>query len=152
MRLETLGFQQVYDYAAGKEDWIAAALPSEGHALEHPRVKDAISDVPTCRLSDNCGEARAKLREGLRPAVVVTNDDGVVLGRLRKAALEGDPSLRVEDAMDIGPTTFRPSVDLQALIDRMHERKVGSVIVTNAGGQLLGMLYRDEGEKVLAQH
>ncbi len=31
-RLESLGFREAYDYAAGKADWFAAGLPMEGPA------------------------------------------------------------------------------------------------------------------------
>lgn len=139
----------MYDYAAGKEDWSAAGLPVEGHVLEHPRAMDALSEVATCRLSDTVGAARSQLNEGDRRTVIVTAEDGVVLGRLRREALQADGETPVEDVMEIGPTTFRANVLLQPLVERMHEKKVGSVVITNADGQLLGMLYRDEGEQVL---
>ena len=32
-RLESLGFGEVYDYVAGKLDWMAAGLPTEGPML-----------------------------------------------------------------------------------------------------------------------
>ena len=35
-RLESLGFGDVYDYVAGKVDWMAAGLPIEGANAHHP--------------------------------------------------------------------------------------------------------------------
>jgi hypothetical protein len=35
------------------------------------------------------------------------------------------------------------------LVKRMHEKKVGSVIVTNPDGVLIGVLYRQEAEERL---
>lgn len=32
MVVDSLGYQQVYDHAAGKADWLAFGLPSEGRA------------------------------------------------------------------------------------------------------------------------
>src|SRR2546427_13136002 len=66
-RLETLGFEQVYDYAAGKADWGAAGLPREGTVASDPSAGDAADpDVPTCSLQDDlrsvpCACARERL-------------------------------------------------------------------------------------------
>lgn len=81
----------------------------------------------------------------------MTNEEGIVLGRLRRDALESDAATPVEEAMEGGPTTFRASVDLEALVERMRERRSGSIVVTDADGRLIGMLYRDEGERVLKE-
>src|SRR6266851_66135 len=37
-RLESLGFGEVYDYVAGKLDWMAAGLRTEGTNAAHPRA------------------------------------------------------------------------------------------------------------------
>ncbi|MEE9248155.1 MAG: rhodanese-like domain-containing protein, partial [Dehalococcoidia bacterium] len=50
-RLETLGFTKVYDYVAGKSDWLAAALPSKGTLANLPRAGDAVrGDDVVCHL------------------------------------------------------------------------------------------------------
>ena len=41
-RLESLGFTKVYDYEAGKSDWLAAALPSEGRLAGEPSAGDVV--------------------------------------------------------------------------------------------------------------
>lgn len=149
--LEALGFTQVYDYAAGKEDWTAAGLPTEGHAAEdHPRIIDAAVQVATCRVADTVGDARSKLNEGDPQTVIVTAEDGTILGRLHKKALQSDPNTPVEDVMEIGPSTFRADVDAGTLVERMREKNVTSVPVTNASGQLLGVFYRKDGERLLS--
>ncbi len=53
--------------------------------------------------------------------------------------------------MENGPTTFRPDNFLEPLIKRMQEKKVGSVILTNSDGVLLGLLVRKDGEARLQQ-
>lgn len=144
----------MYEYSGGKEDWTAAGLPTEGHAAEHDsRIIDLAVQVPTCRLTDTIQMARSKLAEGGPATVMVTTEDGVVLGRLRKKALtERDPETPVEDTMEIGPSTFRADVDIATLVERMQKRNVTSVPVTNAGGQLLGVFHRKDGEQFLAEH
>ena len=49
-RLETLGFEHVYDYVPGKADWLARALRTEGEDTDQPRVGPlARGDVVTCQ-------------------------------------------------------------------------------------------------------
>ncbi|MEV1082879.1 rhodanese-like domain-containing protein [Streptomyces sp. NPDC050211] len=48
VRLEQLGFRQVYDYVPGKADWLAAGLPREGQEAATPLAGDvADANVPT---------------------------------------------------------------------------------------------------------
>jgi hypothetical protein len=37
-RLDTLGFEHVYDYMPGKVDWLARNLPVEGTAADAPTI------------------------------------------------------------------------------------------------------------------
>jgi len=47
-RLESLGFKNVYDYTAGKLDWIGAGLPLDARAGGPAFVLDFIHrDAPT---------------------------------------------------------------------------------------------------------
>jgi len=82
---------------------------------------------------------------------LVVNESDVVLGRIRGEVWEADPDSPVEQVMENGPTTFRPDNFLESLIRRMRERKVGSVILTNSDGVLIGILYRKDGEEQLRQ-
>src|ERR671931_274149 len=87
-RLETLGFTEVYDYSAGKSDWLAAGLPREGALASEPRAGEpARRDVPRCGLDDRIGEV-AKVVEGsdFADCYVVTGD-GCLLGELRASTL-----------------------------------------------------------------
>ena len=46
-RLEELSFREVYDYVAGKADWLAAGLPSEGtRPSPHTQVMSSASRRP----------------------------------------------------------------------------------------------------------
>jgi hypothetical protein len=84
-RLESLGFQEVYDYAAGEADWFAYGLPMEGTNASIPHAGDlARRDVPTCRLDDDLRDVVRRLRASDWDACPVTNDERVVLGLLRR--------------------------------------------------------------------
>src|SRR5579884_675687 len=96
-RLESLGFRQVYDYTAGKLDWMAAGLPTEGTGASRPRAGDlARQEVPTCRLDERLGEVRDRVRARGWNAAVVVNEQRVVLGLLRARELEADGDRGVE--------------------------------------------------------
>ena len=49
-RLESIGFERVYNYVAGKADWGSAGLALEGENGSETRAGAHIrTDVPTCR-------------------------------------------------------------------------------------------------------
>jgi CBS domain-containing protein len=102
-------------------------------------------------LPDRLGDVRDRLRAAGETSCVVVNDRRVVLGRVRGAALDGDLEQTVEAVMEAGPTTVRPSEPLDALIGRMQKRKVESIVVSTAGGVLVGVLRRDDGERRLSE-
>ena len=96
-RLESLGFPTVLDYAPGKADWFASGLPREGRDATIPRVGDlARHDVPTCWLGERVEEVEKRVRAAGGDTCVVVNDDRIVLGLLRGAALEVNTETPVE--------------------------------------------------------
>ncbi len=152
-RLESLGFTKVYDYVAGKVDWLAGGLPVEGKLAGVLRAGAAVrKDVPTCSLTERVGDALARVRSSDHNLCVVTNDAGVVLGRLSHRALRSDPQAVVEAVMESGPTTTRPDDPLESIVERLGNARVASILVTTPEGRLVGLLYRKDAEQALAQH
>jgi len=144
-RLETLGFGEVYDYVDGKVDWMAAGLPTEGTNALHPRAGDiARKDVPTCGLKEKLGDVKARVEGQGWDAVVVVNDQRVVLGLLRARELAGDPEQLIEKAMRPGPSTFRPYVSLHEMLHFMVDHKRESAPVTTSDGRLVGLLLQKD--------
>jgi Mg/Co/Ni transporter MgtE (contains CBS domain) len=151
-RLERLGFRRVYRYAAGKADWLAAGLPSEGRKAGALRAGTiARRDVPTCGPGERVGDAARRARQAGSDVCVVVNEEGVVLGRLRGAALDEGSDAVVEDVMEEGPTTTRANDDLLSLATRLHDHDVASILVTDPDGRLIGLAYRDDADAVLCQ-
>ena len=151
-RLETLGFTKVYDYEAGKSDWLAAALPSEGPLADVPTAGDVIrgSEV-ACHLGDRLGDAVARVRAAGQDAFMVVDDHHVLLGRVRGKALEGDPNTKVEDVMRSGPSTIRPDTTLEALVEMLNDGSVKSTLVTDQGGRFMGTVYLEDAVRKLAE-
>jgi CBS domain-containing protein len=151
-RLESLGFTRVYRYTPGKDGWLAMGLPTEGPNAATPRAGDvADRDAPICALHDRLGDVRDRLQVVGENSCIVVNDQRVVLGRVRGESLDGDAEQTVEAVMEAGPTTVRPSEPLDALIERMQKRKAKSIVVSTAGGVLVGELRREEGERRLSE-
>src|ERR671911_1084169 len=94
-RLELLGFTQVYDYVAGKADWLAHGLPTEGHQAQIPRAKDVLRrDAVTARPEEPVGLVAARVAHSPYGFALVVTPDSTLLGRLRKAVLTGDSAAR----------------------------------------------------------
>jgi CBS domain-containing protein len=149
-RLERLGLEQVYRYAPGKADWLAAGLPTEGPGAQTLRAGAlARREVPTCKPGDRVADAAAAARTAESGVCMVVNDERVVLGRLRGDALAHDGEATVEDVMEEGPTTTRAHDDLERLTSRMRDRSVASIVITDPDGRLIGVLYRQDAEAAL---
>jgi CBS domain-containing protein len=145
-RLESLGFEEVYDYAPGKADWLAAGLPSEGEEADTPVLRDAVRrDVPTCSLDEPAGDAFQRARGAGWEQVVVVTDARVVLGRLRERHAEKDGGRAAGEMMQEGPTTFRLNVSAAEMAAYMAERgSMRDALVTDPEGTLAGVVFRDD--------
>ncbi len=148
-RLESLGFSEVYDYVAGKLDWMAAGLRTEGTNAAHPRAGDvARKDVPRARLEDRLGDVRDRLSHGGWDAVVVTNSERVVFGLLRSKELAKDAELTIEQAMRPAPSTFRPYRAIKEIAEHMTTHMVDNSPITTSDGRLVGLLLRKDAVRV----
>ena len=142
-RLETLGFGEVYDYVAGKVDWFAAGLPSEGRVAETTGVGDlADRKVPTCTMDEQVGAVRTRL--GPDGACLVVNERGTVLGLVEEKDLDADDHLGVGEVMQEGPSTIRPNVPAAVLASHLEEGSFSQAVVTTPEGELVGVLRGEE--------
>ena len=146
-RLETIGFSEVYDYAPGKVDWLAHGLPVEGEQAGIVTAGSvARNDAVTCRLGDRVGEVRERIVASPYGFALVTSPGGVLLGRLRKSALDCDPDLSAEEVMQAGPWTVRPHRPAREVASRLAEKELKFAIVTTPEGRLLGVACRPDLE------
>jgi len=144
-RLESLGFDEVYDYAVGKLDWLAAGLPTEGTNANKPRAGTvARKDVPTCRLDERLADVRERAHGQGWDAAVVINAERVVFGLLRAKELAGDGDRLISEAMRPGPSTFRPYVLADEMAKTMVDHKLESSPITTSDGKLVGLLLQKD--------
>lgn len=133
---------------AGKADWFAAGLPREGGASGRPTAASvAKTDVVTGRLGDTVAELRERARAAGHDLAVVTTEHGVVLGLLRREHLDGAEGSTAEDAMQPGPSTFRPNVPIAEMAEYMTKHDLDSAPITTSDGKLVGVLFRDDAER-----
>ena len=151
-RLEEVGFKQVYEFVPGKMAWLAMGWPRDGSAAKVPNAGEvARRGTPTCALGDKVGDVREMVLAVGRHVCIVVNDAGIVEGRLRGRALEETPEATAEEAMELGPTTIRPSEPLKPLVERMRRRGVRTIVVSDLKGRLVGILYREDAERALEE-
>ncbi len=140
-RLETLGFAEVYDYAPGKVDWLARGLPTEGEQAGEPRAGSAArEDAVTCGLREGVGDVRERVEASPYGFALVVAEDGTLLGRLPRAALEGEPDATAEAVMEPGPSTVRVDMPLPSLAERLDRRELKTAVVTTPDGRLVGIV------------
>jgi Mg/Co/Ni transporter MgtE len=145
-RLVSLGFTRVYDYAPGKVDWLAHGLPGEGMRADEPTAGSlARDDVAVCPLGASTGEARRAIADSPYGYALILSAGGVVLGRIRKSALEtlsdGDP---VDAVLEPRPQTIRPHLMEAKLKERFAAYGFRTLVVTRPDGTLIGVLRRDD--------
>jgi predicted transcriptional regulator len=73
----------------------------------------------------------------------------VLLGRLRKAALDGDPDAVAEAVMEAGPSTVRPDTSLEELVGGMQKANLTTTLVSTPEGVFMGLLRREHAEAFL---
>jgi CBS domain-containing protein len=142
-RLEGAGFGQVYDYMAGKADWLGADVPFVGTAkLAGMFTRRGVATVSELTPA---AEALGVLdAQGFGPVVVV-NQAGVVMGAAYRNLLESAAAgAEAGLVMRTGVSTVRPSEDAVALADRMNDAHVTRTIVTRPDGTLVGLFFADD--------
>jgi Mg/Co/Ni transporter MgtE len=144
-RLETLGFEHVFDYVEGKADWLANGLPREGETATVPYAGELVDpDPPTCALDTPVAEVRERLEGSRYGFCLVVIDRRVVLGRVRRSALaDAEDHATAGQVMEAGPSTVRFNTPAAELVERLAERDLETAIVTTPGGVLFGVFHRE---------
>jgi Mg/Co/Ni transporter MgtE len=110
-------------------------LPLEGTRGSTTRVGAHLGrDIPTCTLDERLAAVRARVRAAGCDTCFVVNDEGIVFGRLSRAALTAEDDLSVEEAMSAGPSTLRPSLELERAVERMGCQQLTTLPVTTSTG------------------
>ena len=151
-RLESLGFEKVYEYKPGKEDWLAAGLPSEGRRAAEPTIASVVRrDVPRFGLGDRAGSILDSLHSGGWDWAAIVDGAGILLGRVRGRDIT-DQDATAAALMEDGPSTYRLNVRLDELLERMYDRRFDTAFVTDPDGRLAGLVTRRDIARAVEAH
>jgi CBS domain containing-hemolysin-like protein len=140
----------VYDYVAGKVDWLANNLGTEGTLAHQPTAGSlARDDLATVSLEDEVSVARSKIEQSPYGYAVVTAGCETVLGLLQSSALRSASRGTIEAGLEAGPSTVRPHLSADKALERLRRRELTSAVVTNPQGRLLGVVRRSDLEGVV---
>jgi CBS domain-containing protein len=81
----------------------------------------------------------------------VVNEEGILLGRLRRRQLDQNPEARADQVMENGPSTYRPDSTAKELLERMKSRGFESAFVADPDGRLWGLVSRVDLEGALGE-
>ena len=141
----------MYDYVPGKVDWLAHNLEVEGENANAPTVGRVMRhDVVRCAPTDPGTAVLDLIKASPYPFAVVASDDGCVLGRVPKSALDPPSDGPVWDVAEPGPKTFRPHHSVDNVVGVLAEKNLRWAIVTTPEGRLLGVASREDLERAAA--
>ena len=104
--------------------------------------------MPTCRVDERIAHVRERVRAAGWDACVAVNEDRVVFGLLRSKELDAAGETSIGAAMRPGPSTFRPYVSIEYMAKFMLEHELESSPVTTSDGRLIGLIFRQDVERV----
>ncbi len=78
----------------------------------------------------------------------MVNEARIVMGLLRAEQLGRQENLTAESAMRPGPSTFRPNVPIAEMAAVMVKHDLPNAPVTTSAGELIGLLVREDVERV----
>jgi Mg/Co/Ni transporter MgtE len=73
------------------------------------------------------------------------------LGRLGHRALAREDDVSVEEAMAAGPSTVRPSLELDRAVERIRRQDLTTLPVTTSDGKLVGVLELETALRALGE-
>ena len=127
----------------GKVDWLARGLPTEGERTGELRVGDlARDDAVTCELNDSAAAVARRIDDSPYGFALVLAEDGTLLGRLRRSAIEDATEATAEDLMTPGPSTVRPDTEPAALRKKLDAKNLKTAIVSTPEGHVIGVVLR----------
>jgi CBS domain-containing protein len=137
-----LGFDEVFDYAGGKLDWMGYGLPVEPEQSDETVFDRMLRQFPTCEPGESLAAAKERALEMGTKLCPVVNQKGIVLGVVTEERWDGDSATPVEEAMESGPTTLRPYITAKDADERLVEAHKEACLITSSDGKLMGIFRR----------
>jgi CBS-domain-containing membrane protein len=107
-------------------------------------------EVPRCSPAEKLAEVAARMAGGWSWCAVV-DASGVLHGRLSRRQVDQHPQSTAEEAMENGPSTYRPGTPARELLERMKSGSFEATFVTDSDGRLWGLVSRADLEGALGE-
>jgi hypothetical protein len=107
------------------------SLSSEEHRSNPHRY------APRCSPDERLEDVAVRMAAGWTWCAVVI-EAGILLGRLRRRQLDANPEATAEEAMENGPSTYRPSTPAAELAERMKSGRFEPAFVHGLRRPALG--------------
>jgi predicted transcriptional regulator len=101
-------------------------------------------------MDERLSDVRDRAASLGRDAVVVVNQQNIVMGLLRAKELQQECDCTIEQAMRPGPSTFRPYVSAKEVAEFMVGHKLECSPITTSDGKLVGLLYQADAVRAAA--
>jgi CBS-domain-containing membrane protein len=98
----------------------------------------------TCGLDAPVDQILPNIEASPYGFALVLADDGTLLGRLRRSAIEHGETGTAESLMTPGPSTVRPDLTVDELRKRLEEKDLKTAIVSTPEGVLMGVVRRSD--------
>jgi Mg/Co/Ni transporter MgtE len=128
---------------AGKADWIAMGMPTEG-IIAKATIQRLVREVPTCELKDNLVDVKPRIPSDWNICVVI-DPKRIVLGLVDMNVVQ-DSQGSIEDLMKPAPLTLRPGVLTADALAHFEKSHLVFALVTRSTGELMGAIRRNDLE------
>ena len=132
----------MHDLIGGRAAWTALGLPTDGDVGDRRRISHHLSPAPKVPITATI--AAVEVLGPQRFPIAVVDTAGVLLGALDPvtSALPGDTP--VDDVMVPAPSTIRPELRVEEVVEQLRRDGLADVFVTAVNGVLLGRVVAGE--------
>jgi len=128
----------VYDLIGGRAAWTVLGLPTEGAVGDRGRISSLVRVARTMPIGSRVREIIA-VGAGPDEMIAVVDKRGVLLGAVDSAAGALPPDTPVERIMMPAPSTMRPDVRVDEVVQRLRKDRLERIFVTAVNGTLFGV-------------
>jgi CBS domain-containing protein len=131
----------VFDLIGGLATWTAFGMPTSGTCGDRHRILHHVEQVATAPFTGTVADLPAPGATGADRTIAVVAPNGVVVGAVDPRTTPMLPTTtRLRDVLVPAPGTIRPEQPVEAVAAQLRDDGIGHVLVTTAGGVLLGIV------------
>lgn len=118
-------------------------LPTEGYIGDRRRIASVVRPAPAVSINATVAAVIA-LGSDARDPIAVLGCDNVLLGAVQAQASSLPPETPVESIMIPAPSTIRPELRIDEVVEQLRSDKLERIFVTAVNGALVGLVVLDD--------